>query len=286
MRVIPRVVAPGLAGLLLSGCVNGCGGADTVSVRAPDAPGQQTVAGPPEMSVGTLRSLGSHVWEASFVLRGDRAGVWPSREVVSKLIWSELDFWEFEEVSAGTQRLQRQVDRDLFRRQGDDPRWIQSVAPAGNALILQRQLQLWTQAVSGFEPQVAWRELADDVLEGRPVRVLRVELAPVPAPDGPIPVNPTVAGDRMGLTTRPLELTGTVYVDIQTGCRLLAELEGRFIPRAVAGGRDPSDEVHVTYREKRTLTTLPPTIAAPPAEQVVSRPLRPRSPDLRPPGVR
>lgn len=281
MRRGAAVVPLGLAAVLLGGCFDGCGRDEGPAVVSPQA-GAEPLLGPPAMSVGTLRTLGSHVWEASFELRGDRGGIWPSQEVVTELVWSELDFWELRELSNGSLRVERQVDRDLFRKQGDGGRWIRSRAPGGNAMILHKTLELWSRATSGFQPQLAWRELGEDVLDDRPVRVLRVELAPLLAPDGPVSVNPTVAGDRMGLTTTPLTLTGTVYVDIETGSRLLAEVEGSFVPRAVAGGRDPTDEVHVTYREKRTLTSLPPTIEAPPNELVVVPQLRPRGPNARP----
>jgi hypothetical protein len=279
------VVASGLAVVLLGGCFDGCRDI-TPSVDAPVEGGVELVRGPPAMSVGTLRGLGSHVWEASFELRGDRAGVWPSRDIGSKLIWSELDFWEFEQVTGGALRRERQVDRDLYRQSANDSRWIHTSAPAGNSLILRRSLQLWEQAMTGFGPQIAWRDLGEEVLEGRPVRVLRVELAPLPAPDGPLPVDPRIAGDRMGLPTTPLQLTGTVYVDLETGNRLLAEVDGVFIARAIAGGRDPTDEVHVTYREKRTLTTLPPTVSPPAAELIITPQRRPRSPNTQPIGSR
>ena len=50
--------------------------------------------------------------------------------------------------------------------------------------------------------------------------------------------------------------------------RSLAELEGRYVPRRVIGSTDPTDEVLITYRESRSPTQLPPTIAAPPADKV------------------
>ncbi len=285
MSAARGVVACVLAAVLCGGCFDGCGD-DTPTVETPEEGGVDLVAGPPAMSVGTLRGLGSHVWEASFELRGDRAGVWPSREISSKLIWSELDFWDFEEKTTGTVRRERQVDRDLFRQSANATRWTRSPAPPGNSLILRRSLSLWDQAMTGFGPQLAWRDAGEEVLEGRPVRVLRIELAPLPAPDGPLPMDPTIAGNRMGLSTTPLQVSGTVYVDVQTGNRLLAEVEGSFIARAIAGGRDPTDEVHVTYREKRTLTTLPPTISSPPAELIIVPQRRPRSPNTKPVGAR
>ena len=269
----------------MTGCFDGCGDEAVPSVPTFESGGVEMVRGPPGMSVGTLRGLGSHVWEATMELRGDRGGVWPSREITSKLVWSELDFWEFEEISGGTLRRERQVDRNLYRRHAADARWTQSAAPAGNALILQRTLQLWTQATAGFEPQLAWRELGEEVIEGRPVRVLRVDLAPPMAPDSPVPVDPTVAGNRMGLATTPLELTGTVYVDVETGSRLLAELDGRFVPFVTSSGHDLTEEVSILFRESRSITPLPPDIIEPAPERVVDR-TRPGRPTYRlPPGA-
>ena len=270
-----RLLLVALCSALL-GCFDGCKEGPTPVADAPVGAAGDTVDGPPPMSVGTVRGLGPHVWEARLDLRGDSKGIWPSREVVSKLVWSELDVWEFEEITGVDKRVERQIDQTHYRRQSDGKRWLKTTQPAGNPLILQRTLQLWTQAVSGFGPQVAWRELGQDVVGDRTVRVLRIELAPVPALDTVDPVDPETAARKMGLATTPVELTGTVYVDLQTGNRLLAEIEGRFVPRAVAGW-DPSDEVHVTYQEKRTLTSLPPTVRPPPPEQVVERARRPRS---------
>ena len=194
------VVVSTLAIVLLGGCLDGCNGCkdDGPTAETSVEGGSATVNGPPAMSVGTLRGLGSHVWEATFELRGDRAGIWPSREVVSKIIWSELDFWEYEQRTSGALRRERQVDRELFRQSANDSRWRLTAVPAGNSLILRRSLQLWDQAMTGFGPQVAWRELGEEVLDGRPVRVLRVELAPLPAPDGALPVEPGHRGGSHG----------------------------------------------------------------------------------------
>lgn len=270
-------VALAVTSLLLGGCFDGCRD-DAVT---PDGPVQASDAaateGLPPMSVGTLRGLGAHVWEASLEIRGDAGGRFASRELVSKLIWSELDYWDFEEISAGTARGERQLDRDHYRKQTNGGRWIKTQAPAGNALILQRSLQLWDQAVGGFGPQLAWRELGEDVLDGRPVRVLRAEIAPLPAPESPVPMPPAEAARRMGVATVPLELQGTVYIDLESGNRLLAELDGRFVSRRLEEW-EPADEVHVSFREKRTLTSLPPTIAPPPEEQIVQQQRRLRSP--------
>ena len=73
----------------------------------------------------------------------------------------------------------------------------------------------------------------------------------------------------MGIVTTPLSIVGAVYVDIETGNRLLAELEGRFVPRAEVGGGDLADEVLVTYRESRSLTGIPVEVKAPSPADVV-----------------
>ena len=267
--------APLVVLLLVSGCFDGCK-EEPGAGRDPVAPTDARVDGPPAMSVGTLRGLGSHVWEASLDVRGDSKGNWASREVVAKMVWSELDLWDYEELVGDTAWGERQIDRDLYRRQSLGGRWLKSPAPAGNALILSRSLQLWVEATSGFGPQVAWRELGEDVLDGRPVRVMGLEIAPAPAPDTPVPMEPDLAARKMGIVTSAVELRGTVYIDLQTGNRLLAELEGRFVPRAVPGW-DPTDEVLVTYQERRTLTSLPPTISPPPPEDIVTPRRRPVS---------
>ena len=72
----------------------------------------------------------------------------------------------------------------------------------------------------------------------------------------------------MGIVTTPVSLEGAVYVDVETGNRLLAELEGRFVPRKAVGGGDLADEVLISYRESRSLTGIPAEVKAPPARDV------------------
>jgi hypothetical protein len=119
--------------------------------------------------------------------------------------------------------------------------------------------------------------------------VYRVRLGAPPAPDGALPMTPDQAQARLARSVTPLELEGRVYVDVETGNRLLAELEGRFVPFVTSTGHDLTDEVSVLYRERRSITPLPPDVVAPPPERVVDRtragrPLRPRPPGAKPPG--
>ncbi len=243
----------------------------------PEAPAPDEVeeSGPPPMSPGTLRYLGPHVWDASLDLRGDRAGLWPSTETVAKLEWADIDRSLYEVVQ--NDRLQRviRVGSQVWRLNAHDGKYRLTHDAAGNTIIFQRTLQLWDQALSGFTRQLAWRRVGNDTVDGRPCVVWRLELAPPPALDSTEPLPPDAAASRLGLPTEPLSLSGTVYVDEATGNRLLAEIEGRFVGRAYVGARDPTDEVHVTYRERRSLTAVPPTVEPPDAEDVFV-PRRPR----------
>jgi len=251
-----------------------CGPDDPSQTDEPDA-ADAFASGPPAMSPGTLRYLGPHVWDASLEIRGDRGGLWPSQEVVAKLAWAGIDRSLYELVQ--NDRLQRviRVDSQVWRLSTHDGKYRLRHDALGNSIILQRTLQLWDQAMTGFARQLAWRRVGTDTVDGRSCVVWRLELAPPPALDSTDPLSPDQAASRLGLPTEPLSLSGTVYVDESTGNRLLAEIEGRFIGRETVGARDPTDEVHVTYRERRSLTAVPPTVEPPPAEQVFV-PRRPR----------
>ena len=72
----------------------------------------------------------------------------------------------------------------------------------------------------------------------------------------------------MGIVTTPVSLEGAIYVDMETGNRLLAEIEGRFVPRKAVGGGDLADEVLVSYRESRSLTGIPAEVSPPPARDI------------------
>lgn len=231
--------------------------------------------GPPGMSPGTLRALGPHVWDASLDVRGDRAGLWATREVVSKLVWADIDRSMFEEISSGRLRREIHVGDEVYRLGAEDGLYRKMSQLGGNTIIHRRTVQLWDQALIGFARQLAWGKLGADRIDGRPVTVWKLEIAPPPALDTAEIVSPDVAASRLGLATTPLSLSGTVYVDDATGNRLLAEIEGRFVASAQVGGRDPTDEVHVTYRERRSLSVVPPTVVAPTPERIFV-PRRPR----------
>ncbi|MCO4769531.1 MAG: hypothetical protein KDA24_05825 [Deltaproteobacteria bacterium] len=256
--------------LLCTSCLDSCS-KDPSLDPLPEDETRPYDSGPPAMSPGTLRALGPHIWDASLDIRGDKAGLWPSREVVSKLVWADIDRSLFEEISGG--RLQREirVGEDAYRAGAHDMLYRKNREPGGNTIIQLRTLSLWDQALGGFARQLGWRRIGADTVDGRPVTVWKIELAPPPALDTATPLSPDVAAKRLGLATKPIRLAGTVYVDDATGNRLLAELEGRFVAREVVGGRDPTDEVMVTYRERRSLSAVPPTVEAPPPEQIFVR---------------
>ncbi len=245
---------------------------------------------PPGMSPGTLRGLGAHVWEATLSQKGDAAGHFGSREMAARLVWAELDVYDYEELVDGEVRVQeRRIDREKWRRTSAEAPWVKSLGTSGDSLVLGRTTQPWTEAMQPFEDLATWERLPDELVEARPVRVYRVRLGAPPAPDGALPMTPDQAQARLARSVTPLELEGRVYVDVETGNRLLAELEGRFVPFVTSTGHDLTDEVSVLYRERRSITPLPPDVVAPPPERVVDRtragrPLRPRPPGAKPPG--
>ncbi len=245
---------------------------------------------PAAMSPGTLGGLGSYVWEASFDQRGDRSGKFPTREEVARLVWAELDLYEYQSIVDGALNLEeRRIDNAIYKRTSPEAPWLQSVGASGDSWITHRTLQLWDKALRPLGDQVAWTREEDSTVEGRPVRVYRLRLAPAMALEGG--VSPAEAARRKGLTMVPRSVDGVAYVDEATGNRLLAEVEVRFVPRVSAERNDPLDEVLVTYRESRSITPLPPDIVEPDASEVKAlgtvkdRALTPR-PNPRLPGQR
>lgn len=228
---------------------------------------------PPATSPGTLRGLGSHVWEATFDRRGDRGNIAPSREATLRLVWSELDYYEFVEfgVDADLRFEEIRLDRHIYRRTTAGADYAVLPGIPGDSIILQRSLREWERVISPYGDQVAYERMQDSTVEGRPVRVYRLSLAPLAAPEGGGPIGLDAAANRAGMAVTPVSIDGLVYVDIETGNRLLAEVEGRYVPRRVLGNTDPTDEVLVTYRESRSPTQLPPTITAPPPDKVKDR---------------
>jgi hypothetical protein len=228
---------------------------------------------PPATSPGTVRGLGSHVFEATLDRRGDRQGIHPSRESTYRLVWAELDEYEFTEVGVDGHLMFHEICQggELFRRISREAPFQVLPGIPGNSLILQRTLRPWQSVTSPFGDQVAFERLQDSTVEGRPVRVYRLSLAPPVAPVSDRPLSLDEAANRAGMANTPISLSGLVYVDIETGNRLLAEFEGRYVPRRVIGNTDPTDEVLVTYRESRSPTQLPPTVTAPPEDQVRRR---------------
>jgi len=228
---------------------------------------------PPATSPGTLRGLGPHVWEATFDRRGDRGNIAPSREATLRLVWSELDYYEFVEVGQDSELRFEEIrlDRKVYRRTSNGADYSVLPGTPGDSIILQRSLREWERVLSPFGDQAAYERMQDSTVEGRPVRVYRLSLAPLAAPDDPRVVGLDAAANRAGMAVTPVSLAGLVYIDVETGNRLLAEVEGRYVPRRVLGNTDPTDEVLVTYRESRSPTQLPPTVTAPPPDRVKDR---------------
>ena len=275
---------PTLGVALLVGLLHACGGrGDDVQPTDRDRPGA-VFERPPPTSPGTLRGLGPHVWEATFDRRGDRGNIAPSREATLRLVWSELDYYEFVEFGEDSELRFEEIrlDRSVYRRTSTSADYSVLPDAPGNSIILQRSLREWERAISPYGDQAAFERMQDSTVEGRPVRVYRLSLAPLAAPAGEVPVGLDAAANRAGMAVTPVSLSGLVYVDIETGNRLLAEVEGRYVPRRVRGNTDPTDEVLVTYRESRSPTQLPPTITAPPPDRVRDR-TRPGIPGAREP---
>lgn len=247
-----------------------CGGSDVTAPVTTGETGEVLFERPPPTSPGTVRGLGAHVFEATWDRRGDRQGIHPSREATYRLVWAELDTYEFSEVGEDS-RLRFEEVRDgaeVYRRTSVESLYQQLPGVPGNSMILQRSLRPWRSAISPFGDQVGYERLQDSTVEGRPVRVYRLTLAPPVAPESDEPLSLDEAANRSGMAITPIALGGFVYIDIETGNRLLAELEGRYVPRRVIGSTDPTDEVLITYRESRSPTQLPPTIAVPAADRV------------------
>jgi len=254
--------------LLVSGCGGGCGDEQVATPKVSDS---ETVRYevPPRMSAGTLRGLGPHVWEATYDRRGDEAGMQPSRDSVAQLVWADLDTYRYLQIDSGeVVHDEVRIDRDIYRRHSDQEPYLSKVGVPGDSMILHRTTSMWQQAIAPFADQLAYQRDEDGTVEGRAVRVYRLRMVPVPAVAGAEAVAPDRAATMMGIVTAPLSLEGAVYVDIETGNRLLAELEGRFVPRASVGGGGLADEVLVTYRESRSLTGVPVAVKAPAAGDV------------------
>jgi len=224
---------------------------------------------PPANSAGTLRSLGPHLWEANYDRRGDEQGMQPSRDSVAQLIWADLDTYQYLQIDKGeVVHDEIRLGRDVFRRSAGDEPYSKGKGIPGDSMILHRTLGVWEQAIAPFGEQLAYERVEDGTVEGRAVRVYRLRLVPVASLDASVSLSPDRAATMMGIVTTPVSLEGAVYVDIETGNRLLAELDGRFVPRKAVGGGDLADEVLVSYRESRSLTGIPAEVKAPPAEDV------------------
>ncbi|MEE2828717.1 MAG: hypothetical protein VX498_05990 [Myxococcota bacterium] len=266
----------------LAGCAGSNCGDEVAPVVESVDDADVVYATPPPNSPGTLRGLGPHLWEATLDKRGDSAGIHGSRSATSRLVWAELDYYEFQEFGPDTLRFEEiRLGNNLFRRNSSEADYQQVRGTPGDAIILQRTLGAWKEVLSPFAQQAAFERQQDTTIDGRAVRVYRLRLAPPVAPSSDRTLSLEHAANLSGMAVTPIELSGRIYVDIETGNRLLAELEGRYVPRRVMGNTDPTDEVYVVYRESRSPTQLAPTIRAPDPSKVrkktrvLGRPLGP-----------
>jgi len=269
--------------LLLVACSGrGCG--DEIPTPVVDELGVEVhYENPPANSPGTLLSLGPHLWEATLKKRGDAARIHPSRVATSRLVWAELDYYEFQEFGKDSLRFEeRRVGPAVFRRTSGDTRFSELAGMPGDTLILQRSLSSWHAVISPYGDQLAYQRGENSTIDGRAVWVYSLGLAPQIAPKADKELTLETAANLAGLAVTPVELSGSLYVDIATGNRLLAEVEGSYVPRRTLGNTDPSNEVHFTYRESRSPSQLAATILAPSAGQVRSPKPRNRSVPQRP----
>jgi len=266
-----RFWPPLLVLFLLAACGGrGCGDAELEPPVADVGPSLRFEQ-PPADSPGTLLELGPHLWEATFKKKGDAAGIHPGKVAVSRLVWAELDYYEFQEFGEEDLRFEeRRVGASLYRRTSRDARFGQFPGVPGDTLILQRSLNAWRAVISPYGDHVAYLRGEDTTIDGRPVRVFSLGLAPQVAPNSDGALSLEAAANLAGIAVTPVELTGLLYVDVETGNRLLAEVKGSYVPRRTVGNTDPSNAIHFTYRESRSPSQLAATILAPPEEQVRS----------------
>ena len=188
---------------------------------------------------------------------------------MAQLVWADLDTYQYLQIDKGeVVHDEIRIRRDIYRRHAADEPYSSGKGIPGDSMILHRTLGAWDQAIAPFGEQLAYERVEDGTVEGRAVRVYRLRLVPVASIDGSLSLSPERAATMMGIVTTPVSLEGAVYVDMETGNRLLAELEGRFVPRKAVGGGDLADEVLVSYRESRSLTGIPAEVTAPPAKDV------------------
>lgn len=232
------------------------------------SPAQDPLGMPPAMSQGTLLALGPHSLEATLDRRGDKLGVVSSEERQHELIWMGLDSWRLTERLAGdVSREELQVGRTRYRRLPMSDNWVRSTLPS-DPEALRAGLDLWDQVIAPFGYQLGWRRMPDRDVQGRAARVYSLSLAP-PEAVGGLGASVEEARNLRAEVTTPLSIEGEVWVDVATGNRLWASLEGRYVPRVVVGGTDPTDEVLVRYEEKRSLTVDGSALVPPDDERVV-----------------
>lgn len=223
---------------------------------------------PPDMSPGTLAALGPHLWEVTWQLKGDQDGFWNTSNTTGRLVWAAVDEYRYERRRSGDlSKEEIRVANDVWRRGSEESRYTLTRALTGDSIILNETLRPWRQALAPLVDQIAYSRGEDTLIEGRTARVYRVQLAPQAAPrPGMAPEDASFLKPAVAVAVQ-----GVVYVDEITGNRLLAEIEARWIHRSKAQDHELLDQVYLTFRERRSLTPLPPDITEPAAEDVIDR---------------
>ncbi len=270
--------------LFLPSCPSDDGGKVTVTE------GELAGSLPPPMSSGTLLGLGSHVWVGSLEVRGDGSGRVPSRDLTSKLSWIDIDRYELLVADEdGVREHEIRLLGQRWRRNNTRAAWILTEAPPPEGLRLMTTLALADESLGQFRDQIAWQQDGEELVDGRNTVRWTLGLAPAPLiPVGLGPaLSPTQAAIRQARTCTPIDLRGTVWVDVTTGNRLRAEWAGRFLPFGLRQG-EVLDEVTVSYSESRTFPSEAIFIGPPTEGKIVDRsapmpPMRPTPPGTRPP---
>ena len=182
---------PALAALAI--LLAACGSRGERMPDLPEDPDLLVAERPPESSPGTPLALEPGA--------GDRQGVHPSQTSTYRMVWSELDYYELIELGEdGELRSEeRRLGNDLFRRTSASADFLRLQGTSGDSLVLQRTLRPWSRVLGPFGDQVAYERLDDSTVEGRPVRVFRIALAPPLAPDPDRPMGLEAAAVRVVL---------------------------------------------------------------------------------------
>jgi hypothetical protein len=262
----------------------GCPRQDTG--RVDHAEGEVAEDLPPPMSPGTLLGLGPQTWVATFRREGDGTGRVGSQDISAKLIWSDIERFEFVEYDGEDLREHEiRLLGQRWRRTSAEAPWVLTQAPPPDALRLSSTTSLATESLNAFINQLAWERVGEEAVDGRPAVRWHLGLAPAPLPAGTDkPQGLREAAIRSGQQATPVSLDGDVWVDLATGNRLRGRWSGSYLPLGV---RDEEflAEVKVSYEESRTLHDAPPLVTPPKEGKVIDR-SEPPVPQLRRPPAR